>query len=177
MGVGWTPPDRTESAGGRVPPEQLAAVPQAAACARCHGCSGHRCARRVGELLCDSTGSCPEECERFFDSEESREKNEETAKLQERLADEKKKFAEEQKGEAERQTRIATAQRLAVQANAVGGLYPRRSVLLAAEAVQLSLRTQERPITVRRSPSAKASACWGERLSWPARGRHLQRRH
>ncbi len=89
------------------------------------------------------------------------EKNEETAKLQMKLADEKKKFAEEQQGEAERQTRIATAHRLAVQANAVGGLYPRRSLLLAAEAVQLSLRAQERPITVAQESLCQALGLLG----------------
>jgi hypothetical protein len=74
--------------------------------------------------------------------------------------------SESRRHDAERQTRLATAQRLAVQADAVAADYPQRSVLLAAEAVQVSLRAGEPPLMVARQSLHQALSRMGGKGLW-----------
>ena len=55
-------------------------------------------------------------------------------------------LAEQQKQEAERQARIATARQLAAQAQSALDKYPQRSLLLALEALNVTMREKERRV-------------------------------
>ncbi|MGH9373442.1 MAG: TIR domain-containing protein, partial [Vicinamibacterales bacterium] len=77
-------------------------------------------------------------------------------------------IAEERRLFAEHETRVATAQRLAAQADEARATHPQRSLLLAVEAMQNALRQGERP-----DPAAEIALRQGLALT----GGHIVARH
>jgi WD40 repeat protein len=77
-------------------------------------------------------------------------------------------IAEERRLFAERETRVATAQRLAAQADAARTAYPQRSLLLGVEAMLIAMRQGERP-----DPAAEVAVRQGLALT----GGHIVARH
>jgi WD40 repeat protein len=87
--------------------------------------------------------------EHIAEQERDKAKNAETeAKWQAIIAQQQEEEAKKQALEAERQTRIAQARRLAAQAQVILEQFPQRSLLLAVEALNVTLREGESRIPV-----------------------------
>jgi len=85
------------------------------------------------------------------------------ALTQRHQAVEQKNIADQRRAEAERETRVATAQRLAAQADGALERFPQRSLLLSVEAVEVARRQNEPPVPDAEQSLRRALAAVGGR--------------